>query len=159
MFLNRWYDNNLKTYEEKLVANSFCNDYEVINTDGYEEQYNSYKNVNDGNPTFKCHNRINLKIGLININEVLFAGNFKNNTNINNYLYNPKIVNSWWTMSASYKNNNTNELYIYSLNAFTNEIKDTTLITSEKGIRPVINISKNVSVSGIGTLENPYIIM
>lgn len=159
LFLNSWYEKNLKSSEDKLVANSFCNDYEVVNTDGYVEEYTGYKNVLDGNPTFKCQNRISLKIGLINVNEILFAGNSKSDTNINNYLYNPKITNGWWTMSASYKNNNTNELYMYSLNAFTNELKDTTLITSEKGIRPVINLSKNVTVTGTGTLEDPYVIV
>ncbi len=156
LFLNSWYDNNLKSYEDKLVTNSFCNDSEIINIDGYQEQYASYKNVLDKNPSFKCNNRLSLKIGLINVNEVLFAGNYSNNPNINNYLYNPKNTNGWWTMSPSYKNNNINELYIYSVNAFTNDLKDTTLITSEKGIRPVINIRKNVTVTGDGTLQNPY---
>ena len=62
-------------------------------------------------------------------------------------------------MSPSYKNNNTNELYTYSLNPYTNNLKDNTLITSEKSIRPVINLNKKITVTGTGTISDPYLIV
>ena len=156
LFLNSWYESNLKEVEDKIIASNFCTDYTPLETIGYQETYAGFKNLSNGTPSLKCNSRMSLKIGLITIDEVLLAGNFNSNTKT--YLSNNQILNGWWTMSPSYKNNNTNELYVYSINAYTDEIKDSTLITSEKGIRPVINLNKNVTVTGDGTKNNPYTI-
>lgn len=156
--LDSWYETNLKDNDIKISENAFCNDYQNPTIDGYNEIYQNYNNIKNEIITFKCTNSITAKIGLINVMEAIYAGSYSNYANTNNYLYNAKIKSGWWTMSPSYYNTNNNELYMYSLNAGVNNIIDSTVITSEKGLRPVINLSKNVTVTGTGSISDPYIV-
>ena len=69
------------------------------------------------------------------------------------YLYNSDITNSYYTLSgAKY---DANSYYPFGVNQ-DGSIDMKTTGSTLKGVRPVINIIKNVKVTGDGTTDNPY---
>ena len=75
--------------------------------------------------------------------------------NNNFYLYNPEITTTSWTYSpvkGGYEG-----VYFYELLA-NGTIETSSTGESTKALRPVINIKKDVEVTGKGTKEEPYII-
>jgi hypothetical protein len=119
-------------------------------------EYNNVTRIVTNNiPAFSClGDRINEQIGLLTGDEVIYAGASHKETNTSYYLYN-KDSSTFWTMSsASYKNNN---FYPFAVNENGKLVSDV-VATLNRGVRPVININANVSSTGEGTFENPYII-
>jgi hypothetical protein len=88
-------------------------------------------------------------IGMLTVDEAMFAGLNKNNKNEDNYL---NTTTPYWTLSPAYYN---------GINAYNFIIKDGIIGESEvnkvNGVRPVITLRKNVNVlSGNGKVNNPY---
>ena len=178
--LETWYNNNLKTYESVIDDNVFCNDKTNVTDTSYDSGGHSpnglgyAKNVtyyaatkrilSSGNtiggtgPSLKCNgnlSKITSKIGLITVDELVYAGYavliqgsityLKENTGF-----------GWWTLSPyGYINDNA---YIWIadnsgelLGSFTDDFS--------QAIRPVISLKSSVKPSGgSGTSEEPYII-
>lgn len=154
--LNNYYETNLKSNEDYIANIRFCKEMESSST-GNNKTYNAYSRlVTNSIPSFNClGDTYRSRIGLITADEVAFAGgNFKDN-NKEYYLYNEDIENVWWVSNlAKTKDNN---FYPFSITK-DGKISDETSGTLYKNVRPVINIIKKTTVTGSGTIEDPYVI-
>ena len=180
-FLDQWYHDNLLTdYDEYIDGNAgFCGDRvpstsrSSINNSGgtgiSETYYGYIRLITYKEPTFECGNSSDLytingssvgngaltyPIGLISADEVAFAGGVVGINNTGYYLY---TVQDYWTMSpcAFFATNNTAHVFrIWSDGDFSGNYVD-----NSYGIRPVINLKANITISGgNGSSSNPYII-
>ena len=155
--LDEWYNTNLLSADNYIASSNFCYDNAFYLQNESEYFTNSYDRIYVSNAaSLNCQEGIYVgKVGLLSIDEVIYAGASKDDTNNSYYLYNPSILNNWWTMSSSKVNaqsNNVNNYLITSGGGIDLEGK----LNSSYGIRPVISLDKSVKVSGMGTLENPY---
>lgn len=157
--LEEWYRNNINEESDSIIVESnFCND-SSSHTSGGKTYFGGYDRIRNGSsPTVNCPSTKNdfggvytQKIGLITADEVALAGGVGNSNNYNYYLYNGT---SFFTASPGEYYGNT--AYMIIVNSDGNIVEDRT--DSEQGIRPVINIYGNVTFTGSGTKENPYII-
>lgn len=160
-FLESWYKTNItdRGYDKYVVTSAYCNDSSNY-IENYHTYFNGYKRVAAGNntPTLTCPKSnadfggtYNQRIGLITADEVIMAGGQYNVNNYNYYLYNGE---SYFTMTGA-------DYYKYTANLFmvSNSGSLTTNPTnSSHGIRPVINLVANLTVSGSGTSNDPYTI-
>ena len=180
--IDTWYENNIKNtqYANYLVDNIFCNDRSIYSGTGqdYGDTYygafrRSYKygtSWPSESPLLSCprqideytvsvdstNNRGNGKldypIGLITVDELRAAGGGYNLKNSYYYLYTRQY---YWSASASYFNSYTAHAYVWSSNS-----SDTLALiwaTSRLGIRPVINLNKNVTITGgNGSATEPF---
>ena len=175
--LDDWYNNNLKSYADKISTEAgFCGDREMASGYSWSSQprytiyYAGYgrlvQNSSNVNPSFKCSNSSDLyttslsskgnkalsnPIGLITADEVTMAGlPFKGSTT-SNYLYTGQ---HYWTMSPYFIfANDANVFRVWSdggLSYYT--------VSNVLGIRPVINLTSDVTLTGSGTSEDPYVV-
>ena len=183
----QFYVSKLKDFESKLDINIvFCGDRSILShdsTDNDTTYYNSYYRFSRNDPDLLCDNTEDLytssnssignkaltySIGLATMDEYMYAG-FSNiayiPNNANNQKYFKPNVNSYlsigtisWTMTpAGYFNPaawQKNYAMVFSVD--TNLwIIDTRY---EYALRPVINIRSDVTITGSGTMSDPYII-
>lgn len=159
-YLINWYNENIltKNLDKYIALSNFCND-----STNYINYYHTYFNgydriVNKKTPSITCPTTtmdfggsIEQKVGLITADEVALAGGVYNTENYNYYLYNGE---SFFTMTPSEYYNYRS--YILKVN---NNGAIITSPTNERaGVRPVINIESTVTVSGQGTIDNPFVI-
>lgn len=152
--LKEWYDANLFQYESYIYEGKYCFDSE-LSTDG--NLYTAYNRIFVAKlPSFNCEsNNINSKIGLLSLDEALYAGLGINVFNKSNYLYNEKN-SDWWTMtSAQLDGENYYPFVIKNDGSISNNINGNT----SNGVRPVINLSFSLKIEGDGTKDNPYRIL
>ena len=104
--------------------------------------------------TINISNRGNKKlqhpIGLITAPEVVNAGVYPLGDPGNNWLH---TSNNYWTMTpTSYNGDGMGQFTVFdgALGAFFG--------TADIGVRPVINLKANVTITGDGTKDNPYIV-
>jgi len=180
--LNKWYDSNLKKYENKIDPNAgFCNDREpsTSNTESngyggtgitetyygaYIRFYPNYRWRTTQTPTFKCKNNsdwftkigsskenksLTNPIGLITADEVVYAGGFGGTNNSKYYLYTGR---DYWTMSPL--NGPGGSVFIVNSNGNLSSNN----VNSTYGVRPVINLKADVTLTGAGTKSNPYVV-
>ena len=167
--LDTWYSNNLASYDSKIASGGsagFCNDREMrtgytwsatpsstIYYKAYERLAQSSSNVN---PSFECSNTLDLyttKIGLITADEVMYAGG----TSSPNYGYYLYTGIAYWTMSPYYFFVSSNS-WAFVFNVFANGPLGGDRVTNTFGVRPVINIASNVTITGSGTISDPYVV-
>lgn len=149
--LNDFYDENLSSYSSQIAVNKFCND--VVSKDG---KYLAFDRLNvNFIPNNMClGTELTLNIGLLTADEVVFAG-ANNEENTDYYLYNSNIKESYYTMTAAKK-----ETYYYPYIVKSNgALAFDTPASTVLGVRPVINIIKNIKSTGKGTAKDPYILM
>ncbi len=174
--LDNWYIANLKQVEDKLDTQAgFCNDrslaegYENVGYGTKETYYGASDRIkNKYQPTLKCVNKDNdyftwkghantgnkvltNPIGLITADEAMYAGA---NTVPNDtyYLYTGQ---NYWTMSPyDFNGSYAGVFCVSSFGYLGYYYVDSTNI----GVRPVVNVDPNkVSISGTGTIDNPYL--
>ena len=176
--LDAWYRNNLVSYASYIADSGFCGDRSVASvsqtwsandtTFGYGEYITYYgvtnRMFNIFQPQYKCpqnedlytmygkgNNMLSYPIGLITVDEVIYAGGNAANVNSSYYLY-ENI--DYWTMSPLY----------YEYGAFGSIVRNMGYlyynnVVSTAGVRPVINLKSNVEISGgDGTSSNPYVV-
>ena len=160
-FIDNWYDSNLMNYDSMIVSSpGFCNDRNVAS--GYEWSsqptsdlfYAANERIVNGTPNFECSNSNDLytiKVGLITADEAVYAGG-QFEDNLKYYLYTGL---NYWTMSpVYYMPNFASMIIIYD----TGVVINADWIVSAYAARPVINISSNVTITGSGTISDPYIV-
>ena len=113
-------------------------------------------------PTFRCKNDSDLyttsgssegngaltySIGLISIDEVWFAGSTWDTANQSYYLYTGQ---DYWTISPS----SFPDAVVYQV--YTTGRLNTSVVHGSWGIRPVINLRADVTITGSGTTTDPY---
>ena len=184
--VDEWYQNNLIDYTDKIDGNvGFCgdrtpsSDSTTINgtesTGGASTYFPAYIRLrtNKG-PTFECMNDSDLyttsgstqgnkaltyPIGLITADEVAYAGGVYGLNNDKYYLYSD--IN-YWTISPSYAQCGiygcSRIMYVSSSNGM-GEGGVYQGTTNSYGIRPVINLRSDITISGgDGTASNPYVV-
>ena len=180
--LDYWYQQNLLSYSDYIsTEQGFCGDrmsYIRSGTQGSSiytsgggtgtttTYYGSYiRRYSSRIPTFQCLNKNDLytinsaeegnqilvyPIGLITSDEAIYAGAQQVNTSY--YLYTNQ---GYWTISPSgyyYEQPNT---FFIGANGWLDG--DDCSVNGNIGVRPVINLDKNVTISsGNGTINNPY---
>ena len=174
--LDNWYRDNLAiNYGNKIDGNAgFCGDrtpstrYNSSNGNGGTGTTTTYyigyiKLMINKTPTFDCPNEdlyttsgsstgnkaLTYSIGLISADEVAYAGG---GWTINNTSYYLCTNSSYWTMSPYlYSADNA---YVFAVNA--NGGLNNTSVYGTTGVRPVINLKANVTITGSGTTTDPY---
>ncbi len=176
--LDSWYQTNIenKGYSKYIDTDAgFCNDRRPSSSDstinyagGYSKQSTYYgQNVARENDTYalSCsqtndyftpttssygNKKLTKPVGMITMEEVAFAGNEGSYLSLDN-----KVV--YWTMSPSFFETYSSFVgFVYAFGAYVINVSVDT--ASYANVRPVINISKNVKLSGAGTISNPYTI-
>ena len=136
------------SYSESVKPLFRCPD---LKHDGFTLGSNSLSTVAKSN---KGNGALKYPVGLITMDEVVMAGGVYAKSNTSYYLYNGA---SYWTMSPHW--------YIPSLNGVSTGMVENGMLNSaltngmwaSMGIRPVINLSKDVLYnSGSGGSSNPY---
>ena len=171
--LENWYLETLKDYDEYIALTTYCNDTSIIyEYEGNEGIYNRKYGPADRrltNPTLTCldptdyqstktHNYggvYKLKVGLITYDEVAMSGGYYPLATAHylKNLYPSKVSLSNWTMSPI---QSTNMVYMFLFpNVLYNSDQS---VRYARSIVPVINLKTDVTFTGDGTEESPYII-
>ena len=167
--LNGWYRVNLLEYAEYIDGNAgFCGDRRVSSGTGVGTSstvYQPFTRISNSNPSLSCNTNdiyttidsstgnkaLTYPIGLISADEAMFAGiPYRNSSgNSNNYLYTGQ---NYWTVSPYDFNSYACVFLVYSNGDF----NDNWGSFGNAGVRPVINISADVQITGSGTTTNPF---
>ena len=182
--IDEWYEDNIQgTSEEDSISHEagFCGDRTpstsdtIINGNGgtgtrttyYGARIRLYADSNPDNasPSFECINDSDLfttsgssqgnhaldyPVGLITADEVAYAGGMLDYNNMRYYLY---TDTNYWTMSPSGFISECSVFYVHPDGTIYGED-----VNVSKGVRPVINLKANVTLSGSGTSTDPYIV-
>ena len=102
----------------------------------------------------KGNRALTYPIGLITADEVVLAGGFGGASNSNYYLYTEQ---TYWTMSPYFADSMG---WAYAFYVASNGSLNNTSVNSmyDYGVRPVINLSADVTLTGSGTATDPYIV-
>jgi prepilin-type N-terminal cleavage/methylation domain-containing protein len=95
------------------------------------------------------------KIGLLTVDEVVFAGGIYNRVNKNYYLYENTGYVNWWTMSPAYYNTRG---YLFLISGLTGSIQ-AWKYGQGGALRPAISLVSTINISGgDGSSSKPFII-
>ena len=160
--VDTWYEKSLASgdYDKYVLLGKFCNDMSdehLTNSSVMIYQWASNERLNniasgDNNPLLICPNNSDnyaLKAGLINADEVLYAGSICGTQS--GYLTDNSTTYHFYTMTPSVSSRTAGY-------AMWNEKLTSNSILSPSAIRPVINVSGSVTENVDGTVDNPYII-
>ena len=164
-YLENWYSNNLSGVDSKISSSpGFCNDRELQSdseswvSTGSTQYYAAYERVyTTRQPTYECSNSNDLyqtKIGLITADEVMYAGGRRNTTNYGYYLY---TGNHYWTISPYNFNASFSTAHVFYVYSNGYLLHNNVILTY--GVRPVINLSTNNTITGNGTINDPFVVV
>ena len=109
-------------------------------------------------PDFKCssdgNNKgvVNASVGLLNYDEVVYAGGYYEKSNNSYYLYNNT---NFWTMSPTGFESSRSSVWV----VITAGDIDNRYVNNITAVRPVLNLTANTQISdGNGTKENPFVV-
>lgn len=145
--LDAWYESNLSSYSFYIADAGFCNEMNITLVDRPQfmcrhKDYFFTVNSDKGNKL------LTYPIGLITVDEAIYAGGRFMMGNSNTYLNNNSV---YWTMSPY----GSSVMYAVHVEG----ILERRNIKENAGFRPVISLNSNVLVkSGNGTNSNPYVI-
>ena len=147
-----YYDNHLRNYDRYIANNRYCSE-----SGKSEDTYNAYTRiVTNEIPTFHClGDRFISKIGLLTVDEVVYAGGIYDEENTDYYLHNSEIETAWWSSSLS--KGKDDEFYPFVVNS-NGALKDDASGTLYRALRPVISLERTVKVIGTGSSVDPYVI-
>ena len=160
--LESWYQTNIgsKTNLASKIASGayYCEQAKAKPDDSYTSGNATMTTYSSYIPDFKCssdgNNKgvVNASVGLLNHDEVVYAGGYRGQSNNSYYLYNNTY---FWTMSpAGFVSNFSSLWYVTTSGGIDNDSVYTTL-----RLRPVIILTANTQISsGDGTKENPFTI-
>ena len=151
-FLENWYQENINS-KEYIANTKYCSDIKY--DDDYT--YNSYTRIITNNiPTFNCLGDIVVNhIGTLSIDEIILAGANAKDKNQSYYLYNSDIKNVWYSMSGAKGNDEYLNIFMVNVDGSINTSINGNLY---RGIRPVINLVKNIEMKGTGSVDDPYVL-
>ncbi|MDE5539195.1 MAG: hypothetical protein K2J20_01770, partial [Bacilli bacterium] len=104
----------------------------------------TYKNANQGNK------KLDYPVGLITADEASYAGLVSEVNNTSNYLFTGK---PYWTMSPGGFDYSVATVIVVNLSGQLYRYSTDNLST---GVRPVINLKADVTITGSGTSDDPY---
>lgn len=151
LYLDDWYEVYLKEYTDYIANTKFCNDI------GYDDIYNfnSYTRIIINKiPSLNClGDSFSSNIGTLTIDEVILAGATGSESNLYYYLHNENIKDVWYTMSGAKGNETYLNMFMIDQNG---NVKTDINGNLYRNIRPVINLIKNIEMTGTGTNIEPY---
>ena len=163
--LDTWYSNNLQSYDNKIASGGsagFCNDREMASGYSWSSEpsstiyYAAYERRSNGTPSYECSNTNDLytpKIGLITADEAMYAGSDGIISNFGYYLY---TGNYYWTLSPANFSATDSYARVFHLNS-SSGLNDYSVIGAW-GVRPVISLTTNNTITGSGTISDPYVV-
>lgn len=169
--LRGWYNNTIAgtDYEQYMVDSVFCQDTTGGNaissgTESTVFYFAPYQKVGQDtalyDPAFSCptDEQITEKIGLLTVDEYVFAGGAYKVSNTSFFLNDSGISNSWWTMSPAYYDESQSKVGVFYVasDGSTSDWPNTNTIINSYGVRPVITVNGNYEITGDGTESNPY---
>ena len=103
----------------------------------------------------KGNHKLTYPIGLITSDEVVLAGGFGGSSNTSYYLHTGEY---YWTMSPSYFDSAGPAGYAYVFRVYSDGSLnlDGNYVSYTYGVRPVINLKADITITGEGTSSNPY---
>ena len=176
--LETWYTNNLKTYADAIADTVWCNDKTNVtdtsydpwsitpNGQGYAKNGTYYGATQrlvsaggrDGGtgPSLKCNgelSKINSKVGLITVDELMFAGYAGTQNNTTTYLQENAKDTYWWSLSplgffSGFAN-------VCSAGSSSGSLAHGS-VDFAHGVRPSISLKPSTNVTGNGTSDKPY---
>ncbi len=172
--LDNWYKTNIadKGYSSHVDTNAgFCNDRTPSRGSGIGTTYTEYgannRLVRSKNPSLKCSDKNNdlftatgsnkgnkkltYPVGLITADEVAYAGGVFDIDNSSYYLYTGE---NYWTMSPGDFGGRAGVFWVMSDGVLFSSVN----VVNRTGVRPVINIATNVTITGEGTINSPYVV-
>lgn len=153
-YLDGWFNDNLVNNVSNIANGKFCSDILKDEMNNYNAYLRVYTNKI---PALNCLGEsFNSNIGLLSIDEVIFAGANTQTLNANFYLINTDIKEEWYTLSAAKGNDDKLNMFMINTNGSIDVGTEGDLY---RYVRPVINLVKNVEVEGNGTKDNPYVIV
>ncbi len=162
--LDNWYQTNIagKGLDDKVVSIAgFCNDRNTASGDTWSAMgsfdYAAYERLRTNKtPTLECSDTNDIyttKVGLITADEVSMAGGVSRINNKSYYLYTKQ---DYWTLSP-FSFSSVGNIYMFA--AGSTGSLDFWDVEGASGVRPVINLSADVTISsGDGTMNNPYVV-
>ena len=190
LFLETWYRNNIlnKSFEKYISDSEFCYDRDDTSTNGgYGNIYTSYAaydRSDNGTPILTCtqkndaftvndtnmgNGKLTYSIGLITLDEAIFAGTIESDNKENEIFYLHKGFNYTMGSPAVYANRYSSnqedgadtELSrdLFCIDEYGAISYDETITTIDQVV-PVINISQEavVSLTGTGTSADPFVV-
>ena len=165
--LNTWYNSKLASYADDIDTNvGFCSDRNMGSGYSWSSEpsstiyYAAYDRVaktsSSVNPSFKCSNSsdlLKIPVGLITVDETVYAGLAWNSGNLSNYLY---TNSAYWTMSPCYFNGSSAGVFRVDSSGYLSYYYG---VHGTNGVRPVVNLKSNIQFSeGNGTSETPLVV-
>ena len=171
--LDNWYQTRLASYSNYIsYEDGFCGDRTLSSGTGLgtvETSYAPYRRLTwDTDRTFKCIDSTDLytvsssnkgnkalvyPIGLITVDEVIYAGNAYYGSNYSFYL---NTEQNYWTMSPAYYSTRSNQAGVLIMNGSSLNWHD---VTNSYGVRPVINLKADTQFTGTGTISDPFVLL
>ena len=163
-YIDKWYIDNLKNYEDKLEDTVFCNDRRILNLNGWDPnggdttQNLQFKNNSTSNQSLVCTNEtdsfsmsntkanLNYPIGLLSVPELSLAG-YGSGHYFNNGQYVWLVSPYSFSISYAFAGEvNASEFYFSSVN-------------NSRGVRPSVSLKPNTYFSsGDGSFTKPFVI-
>ena len=161
--LDTWYSNNLASYDSKIASGGsagFCNDRNTRSGDSWVSSgttfyYAAYERRSNRTPSYECSNINDLyttKIGLITADEVMYAGAAGTTSNYGYYLY---TGNVYWSLSP-FIAASSGVASVFHVSSYGQLLSNDVDYT--RGVRPVISLTTNNTITGSGTISDPYIV-
>ena len=156
--VENWYKTNItdKGFDGKVVSgNYFCEQAKVVYSTDFTAGSATVATKDNYTPSFDCTTDgngkgiVSGKVGLITMDEVLFAGGVIA-TGSNIYLGNGS---SYWMMSLAGFYTSANAWLVHAVGSINTSNVNTTF-----GVRPVLNLSADTLASGSGTSSDPYVV-
>ena len=164
--LDNWYSTNIagKGLDDKVVSTAgFCNDRNTRSGDSWVSSgttfyYAPYERVyTTRQPSLQCSNTNDIyttKVGLITADEVMYAGGTTSSNNNSYYLYTGQY---YWTMSPSSFDASGSGAWVFYVSSAGH--LGYSWVNNAVGVRPAINISPEVTITGSGTMSDPYVVL
>ena len=160
--LESWYQTNIgsKTNLASSVAsgNYYCEQAKAKYDDSWKSGSATMTTYSKYTPDFKCssdgNNKgvVNASVGLLNYDEVVYAGGYYEKSNNSYYLYNNT---NFWTMSPTGFESSRSSVWV----VITAGDIDNRYVNNITAVRPVLNLTANTQISdGNGTKENPFVV-
>ena len=170
--VDNWYKTNIQDagYSDKVADVIYCDDRNMKSGAGYGTTftyYEGYQRIRDeNNPVLTCTNQndrftvedtskgngaLTYPVGLITADEVSTAGGVFDMSNNDYYLY---TGSTFWTMSPSaFSLGNAYEIRV----AGNGYVSDHNVVNTH-GVRPVLSLKFDISVTGAGTQNDPFLV-
>ena len=160
--LDTWYQKNIgsKFDLDQNVAsgNYYCEQAKIKYSSDFKSGSATMTTFFSYTPDFKCTTDgngkgvVNASVGLLNYDEVVYAGGYRELSNSNYYLYSNK---NFWMMSPA--GNLSGNSYVWHVT--TTGAINYDYVNVNYAIRPVIILIADIKISdGDGTKENPFVV-